>query len=381
MTQNSGETHPSREAFPQTIWNPLLTLSSLGYLLTYAIPAIPILSTWLGEVTDHPNLFAFTSLAIAYPLVAFLQWLWPHPTPDQFDVAAIPKRSPLYFRLLLWGGVPAQLAMLAVTTDYWCSNSLNSWGRIGYLLSTGVMSGIFAITLGHELIHRQQQPDQFLGGLLLSTVSFGTFKVVHLQIHHCHVATPLDFATAQRGQSLYSFWWQSIVGNSYGALRYEQERLAKVGKSFWQSELLIWYSFSLLWLSLTVWISGWLGGLFFILQSAIAILKLDWTNYLQHYGLIRTVDASGKYEPVSAQHAWSQALFLHDLALLNLFRHGEHHAAPNCPYPYLRSESRSPVYPYQHVTMFFLSLIPPVFQRVVHPCLEQFEAQQKEVLK
>jgi alkane 1-monooxygenase len=152
MTQNSGETHPSREAFPQTIWNRLLTLGSLGYLLTYAIPAIPILSTWLGEVTDCPNLFAFTSLAIAYPLVAFLQWLWPHPTPDQFDVAAIPKRSPLYFRLLLWGGVPAQLAMLAVTTDYWCSNSLNSWGSVGYLLSTGVMSGIFAITLGSTAI-------------------------------------------------------------------------------------------------------------------------------------------------------------------------------------------------------------------------------------
>ncbi|NKB17874.1 MAG: hypothetical protein HC770_07010, partial [Pseudanabaena sp. CRU_2_10] len=240
MTQNSSETHP--------IQNHLLTLSSLssfGYLLTYAIPAVPILSTWLGEVTDRPNWFAFAPLAIAYPFVAFVQWLWPYPATDRFDAVAIPKRpkafgtkSPLYFRLLLWGGVPAQLVMLAVTTFYWCSNALNSWGSVGYLLSTGVMSGIFAITLGHELIHRQQQPDQLLGGLLLSTVSFGTFKVVHLQIHHCHVATPLDFATAQKGQSIYSFWWQSIVGNSYGALCCERERLTKAGKSFWESELL-----------------------------------------------------------------------------------------------------------------------------------------------
>ncbi|WP_019499604.1 alkane 1-monooxygenase [Pseudanabaena sp. PCC 6802] len=369
MTQNSGGTNPQDNRFP--------ILSSLGYLLAYAIPALPILSAWLGEVSARPNLFAFAPLAIAYGLVAFLQWLWPYPVPARFDAAAIPKRSPLYFRLLLFGGVPAQLAMLAVTTHYWCGSSLNGWGSLGYLLSTGVLSGIFAITLGHELIHRPQQFDRFLGGLLLSTVSFGTFKVVHLQIHHCHVGTPLDFATARRGQSLYSFWWQSLVGNFSGALRCERECLAKAGKSFWQSELLIWYGFSLLWLSLTVWLWGGKGGVFFILQSAIAILKLDWTNYIQHYGLMRTVDASGKYEPVGTHHAWSQALFIHDFALLNLFRHGEHHAAPNCPYPYLRSENRSPVYPYQHVAMFFLALIPPVFQRVVHPCLEQFEAQQE----
>jgi alkane 1-monooxygenase len=358
----------------------LPTLSSLGYLLTYGMPALPVLSTWLGEVTARPNLCAFAPLLIAYGLVGWLQWLWPYPVADQFNPVAIPKRSPLYFRLLLFGGLPAQLAMLAVTTHYWCSNTLNSWGSLVYLLSTGVLSGIFAITLGHELIHRQQQPEQFLGGLLLSTVSFGTFKVVHLQIHHCHVATPLDFATAQRGQSLYRFWGQSIVGNFYGALRCERERLAKADKTLWQSELLIWYGFSLLWLSLSIWFWGGLGGLFFSLQSFIAILKLDWTNYIQHYGLTRRTDPSGKYEPVGAQHAWSQALFLHDFALLNLFRHGAHHASPTCPYPYLSANNQSPIYPYQHLTMFFLSLIPPVFQRVVHPCLEQFEAQQQEKL-
>jgi alkane 1-monooxygenase len=357
-----------------------LTLSSLGYLLTYGMPTLPILSIWLGEITARPNLFAFAPLLIAYGLVAFLQWLWPYPAADKFDAAAIPKRLPLYFRLLLFGGVPAQLSMLAVTTHYWCSNTLNSWGSLGYLLSTGVLSGIFAITLGHELIHRQQQPDLFIGGLLLSTVSFGTFKVVHLRIHHCHVATPLDFATARRGQSLYRFWRQSIVGNFYGALRCEQEQLAKVGKPLWQSELLIWYGFSLLWLSLSVWFWGWLGGLFFMLQSVIAILKLDWTNYIQHYGLTRKMNTSGKYEPVGAQHAWSQALFLHDFALLNLFRHGDHHAMPNCPYPYLSANTQSPIYPYQHLAMFFLSLIPPLFQHVVHPCLEQFEARQQEEL-
>lgn len=80
-----------------------LTLSSLGYFLTYAIPIIPILSTWLGEVTDRPNLFAFAPLAIVYGLVALLQWFWPYPVADKFDPVAIPKRSPLYFRLLLFG--------------------------------------------------------------------------------------------------------------------------------------------------------------------------------------------------------------------------------------------------------------------------------------
>lgn len=55
----------------------------------------------------------------------------------------------------------------------------------------------------HELIHRRQPLDRFIGGLLLSTVSFGTFKIVHLQVHHPYVGTPLDFHGKARPDDLF----------------------------------------------------------------------------------------------------------------------------------------------------------------------------------
>jgi alkane 1-monooxygenase len=268
--------------------------------------------------------------------------------------------------------------MLYIAIHYWNLKLFNLWGSFFYVLSVGIYSGMFAITVAHELIHHQQRCDRVLGGILLSTVGFGTFKVVHLRIHHRYVGTPLDFATARRGQSIYSFWGTNLVGNVREAIRCEREELAKTGRAFWQSELLFWYFLSLLWLSIAVLLGGWKGGIFFVLQSLIAILKLDWTNYLQHYGLTRKQDAKGRYEPVQIHHAWSVGLFIHDLAIFNLLRHGDHHAHPQRHYQTLRHYNDVPEYPCNYSIMYLLSLVPPLFQQIVHEHLARFEVQQEQ---
>jgi alkane 1-monooxygenase len=359
----------------QTRYWPLIHLGSIGFLLTYAIPAIPMACVWAGQTTSYPNTFAFVPLFVGYVLLPAIQSIWPYHLPPIPDRVTASPQWQRYYRMLPLLSLPAQLVMLAVVADYWSSGALSVWGKLGYLLSIGSFSAFFAITLGHELIHRPHHLDRFLGGILLSTVGFGTFKVVHLRIHHRYVGTPLDFATAQRGQSIYGFWQQSFVGNFYEALRCEYSHLVKAGKRLWSSELVIWYGFSLLWFLAALGLWGWMGGIFFVSQCLIAIMMLDWTNYLQHYGLTRKrIDDSDQYEPVQLHHAWSQGLFLHDLALLNLFRHADHHTNPQRPYPLLQHSDCSPIYPYQHVVMLALSLVPHWFQRVVHPCLDRFES-------
>lgn len=351
-------------------------LTSLGYLLTYGIPATPILSVWLGKITHHANLWAAFPLVIAFIIVPLLQTLFPYgirPLPD--DVLNS-RGWQIYHRSLLWLSLPLQLGMLYVALHAWNAHLFNFWGALIYLFSVGTFSGMFAIVMAHELIHHPQAFDQALGGMLLSTVGFGTFKVVHLRIHHRHVGTPLDFATAQRGQSLYAFWWQNLISNGPEAIRCERETLGKRGQAWWQSELLLWYGLSLLWLGIAIGLGGWRGGLFWGLQAFIAILKLDWTNYLQHYGLTRKQESKDRYEPVQVHHAWSQNLFIHDLALFNLFRHGDHHAHPQQPYPGLNADAAAPRYPYDLAFMYFLALVPPLFQRIVHPTLDRLATQQ-----
>jgi hypothetical protein len=344
--------------------------TGIGFLLAYAVPAIVVSSAWLARLTDYPNAFVFAPLAVAYALVPLVQTVWSRglrPAAAGADAAA-PSAS--HFRLPLWPSLPAQLAMLYVAGDLWSSGVLDAAGRAGLLLSTGIYSSIFAITIAHELIHRPGRGERFLGGLLLSTVAFGTFKIVHLRIHHRHVGTTLDFASARRGQSIYGFWVQCLVGNFRGAVRLERARLAEAGNRPWMSELSIWYGFSLLWLTAALALWGWMGAVFFLGQSLIAIMKLDCINYLQHYGLSRQPGADGKVEAVQAHHAWAHDFILDDLILLNLPRHSEHHMHPRRSYHLLRWAGQAPQYPYNYAVMTLLILVPPLFRRVVHPLLD-----------
>jgi alkane 1-monooxygenase len=352
----------------------LLALGNVSFIVVYAIPALLMGSVWLGRTTGYVNLWSWAPLLIAYGLVPLLQALWPRPVPLLPDAVGDSPPWRLYHRLLLWLSLPAQLAMLYLATDHWQAAALHGWGYAGHLLSTGIFSGMFAINLSHELIHRRQHLERGLGGVLLSTVGFGTFKVVHMQIHHRYVGTPLDFATARRGQSIYAFWRQCFRGNVREAVRCERQRCARTGQPLWRSELVLWYGLSGGWLALVLARWGWMGGGFFLAQSLLAIMKLDCINYLQHYGLTRRRDSTGRFEPVQEHHAWSQGLYLHDLFLLNLLRHGDHHAHPQRPYQLLRTYQDAPCYPYNYALMILLSFVPRLFRHVVHPVLDRFAA-------
>jgi alkane 1-monooxygenase len=74
--------------------------------------------------------------------------------------------------------------MLGVATRAFATGPYSPIGRVALLLGTALFSALFAITLAHELMNRRQRFDRACAGLLLSTVAFGTFKIVHLQVHH-----------------------------------------------------------------------------------------------------------------------------------------------------------------------------------------------------
>ncbi len=346
----------------------------MGFLVIFLIPGIVVLSVIAGARTGHPNLAIWAPWIVGYVFVPFVQMRWPR---KPFQVSATQAASPTwtaFYRLLPLLALPAQLAMLTVTTAAFVSGRYDLAGRIVLTITTGVFSAMFAVNIAHELIHRRERLDRLFGGLLLSTVSFGTFKIVHLQVHHPYVGTPLDFATARRGQTIYSFWLQALAGNFLEAIRLERQRLRRSGKPVWTSELLPWTACTLACLAASVFWWGPLGGLFFLMQSVIAIMYLDLINYLQHYGLTRQLGSGGRPEPVQDHHSWTAGMFLDDLLLLNLPRHAHHHSQPQRPYHLLQDSPDAPRYPYSYGVMTMLLLVPPLFRRVVHPCLDQFQS-------
>jgi len=113
--------------------------------------------------------------------------------------------------------------------------------------------------------------------------------------------------------------------------------------------------------------------LFFLIQSLVAILKLEMINYLQHYGLRRSADADGNFEPVNVHHAWSQSSLFTNFVLLNLLRHSDHHAFPNRPYQELEDHKDAPAYPYDFSIMCLLTFIPSIFFRIADNQLDRIK--------
>jgi alkane 1-monooxygenase len=346
----------------------------MGYLLSFLIPSLVIGSVWLGPLVGYPNALLLVPFVVAYVVVPIVQAAWPR---RPFRLSADDARSTrwsAYYRALPLVSVPVQLTMVASATAAFVTAPLSAAGRVLLVLTTGVFSAMFAINIAHELIHRRQKLDQFLGGVLLSTVGFGTFKVVHLQVHHPYVGTPLDFATARRGQTIYSFWLQSFAGNFREAVRCERQRVARSGKPVWTSQIVLWWALTFLWLTIAVAWWGWSGGLFFVMQGVLAIMYLDIINYLQHYGLTRQLLPDGRPEPIQDHHSWTQGRFLDDLILFNLPRHANHHSQPQLPFQLLTDSDQAPRYPFNYGIMTLAVLVPTLFRRIAHPCLERFEA-------
>lgn len=261
---------------------------------------------------------------------------------------------------MLWWGIPYGIALP------WAASLL-------WFLSMGVIGGIVAINVAHELIHRRSRLDRCAGGLLLSLVNYAGFKVEHLRSHHIYVATPKDASTARLNQSAYHFILVSLWQNPRRAWRLESTRLQRQGLSawHWRNELLWWHGISLALALLAVSLWGGYGLLAYLAQGVLAAATLEVINYVEHYGLMRQ-KIDGRYEPPNEHHSWNSDYFLSNAILLQLQRHADHHAHPLRDFPYLRHRETAPQLPLGYAAMFVLALLPPLWKRVMNPRVQEY---------
>jgi alkane 1-monooxygenase len=361
------------------------------YGLWLLLPLVPMVSPWAVSQGLPASVAAWLPLVIGFVVAPILQVAVPASLPVVKSSRGIRKAWRIYLDLIVIASVPLQALMLIVSANFWSSGQLDFPSSLAFIVGVGSFSGFCAINVGHELLHfhsvagddarsnsgflllppaKGASISKFLASLLLSSVWFGTFFPAHLKIHHLHVGTPKDCYTAKRGQTIYSFACQAFLGNFKHTLEIERETLRAQGKTLLSSPVLFPTFLSI---ALTIgfyFIWGSSGLIFFLAQSLIAILLLEWINYLQHYGIVRRQFPSGRVEPVREWHAWNDKTWIMDIYLLNLFRHSDHHMNPNKPF-YLLSESDiAPSYPYPYVVMMLLSLIPPLFFSVTHRILD-----------
>ncbi len=230
-------------------------------------------------------------------------------------------------------------------------------------------AGGAAIITAHELVHRPEKYENFLGGLMLSFVCYATFKVEHVRGHHVNVSTPEDASSARLGQSLYRFLPRALIMNPYNGFRLEAKRLKQKGyKVISVHNELIWWSLLSLSFAIAAYVVGGIYALaFYLAQALIAIVSLEMVNYIEHYGLERRKLPNGRYERVSPLHSWNASGRLQNAQMLNLMRHSDHHANPLRRYQILRHFDEAPQMPRGYQYMLNLCLFPKRWFALMDP--------------
>lgn len=320
------------------------------YLLAYSIPLSVMIS-----FTGGP--FSFFGIFYAFVIIPGLEYFIPL---KQVNNMEQDSSNDLFFDVLIWSMVPIQYLLLC----YYCyllgSNSYLWHEYVGMTLSMGIACGTIGINVAHELGHRKTKHEKLMALSLLLTSQYMHFYIDHNRVHHKLVSTPLDPTTARMGESLYAFFYRSIIGN-------------------WKSSFKIAPKETLFYLFLQIFFIIFIGYFFGRVSAAGAmfaaffgILLLETVNYIEHYGLMRKQNPeTGRFEKVQAKHSWNSNHSLGRVVLFELSRHSDHHANAHTKYQNLRSIDSAPQMPAGYPAMMLISLIPAIWFKVMNPLVKK----------
>ncbi len=362
----------------------MIALKKAGYWI-WLIPVLGVpMSYYWSLGSAHADGWAYLVVTVVFGVIPILDAIVGRDPANPDEVADVPKMDKQgYYRLLSLATVPFLLGMLAWAGWAFVYYEAWSWvGRLGWILSVGTVTGAIGITVAHEFIHKDPQLEQNAGGLLLAAVCYAGFKVEHVRGHHVHVSTPEDASSSRFGQSLYAFLPHAYKHNFLNAWALEKERLQRRGLPVlhWRNELIWWYAISSSFLLGFCLAFGWMGALFFLGQSFVALTLLEIVNYVEHYGLHRRKQANGRYERTNPHHSWNSNFLLTNLFLFHLQRHSDHHAYAKRRYQVLRHFDDSPQLPNGYAGMIVLALFPPLWRKVMDPRVRAYYAGEEHQL-
>jgi alkane 1-monooxygenase len=248
----------------------------------------------------------------------------------------------------------------------------NAWYHYtGAALSMGITLGVQGIVMGHELVSRTEDAVDTRIGELVFALMFGTnFAVEHVYGHHKNLGYPEhDAVTPIRGSHFYQFQTVGTWTQWKSGWDVEKRRLNDAGKSVFSLENRIvqaWLRGGIV-MALVLAGGGWVCFLYYLLAICYAKFILEGLNFFSHYGLVRE-----KGQPITPRVTFSSNNAWGNWILLNLGRHGAHHA-DNSRYQDLRAYKDDPQCPFGYLTMTVIAWIPPLFFKVIVPMLKEWD--------
>ncbi len=336
----------------------------------------PFLLFFLGYLSfTKTGLIVWLPLIYSFGLIPFIELFISPDTKNLEKAAEEMAKNDFKYDLILYLVVIFQYILLWTFLSRLCQSNLSSIDIIGRTISMGLLCGIFGINVAHELGHRVNGFEHFLAKSLLLTSLYMHFFIEHNKGHHKNVSTPEDPSSAKLNESLYVFLPQTLIGTYLGAWKISISEAKKKSKFFnINNEMFYFQIFQIVFLILIYWAFGLNTMMLFLIAAFIGALLLESVNYIEHYGLKRIKKGENNYERVLPIHSWNSNHIMGRLLLFELSRHSDHHYMASRKYQILRNFEHSPQMPTGYPGMILLSLIPPLWFRVMHKKLQEFNS-------
>lgn len=339
----------------------------LKYLFVYLLPLSVYIALTSTGIASLLPVFLF------FFLIPFLELFLPIDTANFEDKILADEKNERLYDWMLYLAVPFQLILLGYFLVVMQTTPFGTLEYVSRILAMGLMCGVMGINVGHELGHRHNRVEQFLGEILLLTSLNTHFLPYHNGGHHLNVATPKDAATAAKGELLYTFWFTSHFRSYAQAWQLENNRMRRENKPIFSlNNRMVGYSIANIVLLSSIYAifgQAVLGA--FVIAAMLGIGLLETVNYIEHYGLLRAKNEKGKYEPVRHHHSWNSDHVIGRAVLFNLSRHSDHHYNGSRKYQILKSMPASPQMPTGYPGMLVLAFFQPLWFYVMNRQLEK----------
>ncbi len=285
-----------------------------------------------------------------------------------------------YYDWLLYALLPVQYIFLVIFLFQVNEAGLSAFEITGRVITMGIGCATIGINLAHELGHRATVHERFMSKMLLLSTLYMHFFIEHNRGHHKNVSTEKDPASADRGEVVYFFWFKSVIFSYISAWKLEAEKLKKNGQSFFSihNEMIRFQLIQLALLATVYFVFGLMPMIYFMVASLIGILLLETINYVEHYGLRRKKTGDNSYEKVLPVHSWNSNHPIGRIMLFELTRHSDHHYKASRKYQVLRHFEEAPQMPLGYPAMILMSLVPPVWFKVMHKQIDEYREQLPE---
>jgi alkane 1-monooxygenase len=344
------------------------------WLLAFVMPTLPVMAWALATGLDSP-VWWFWGVIFAFGVVPLADLLiGDDPSNPPEEIARALQADPWY-RWIVLAYLPLQYLAWGWAVWYVVTQEMSWVALTGLAVTVGIVNGI-GINAAHELGHKSERLEHWASKLALAPSLYGHFFVEHNWGHHKRVATPEDPASSRMGEGFYRFWPRTVVGSVGSAWRFEARRLRRRGKPVlsWRNRNVHAWSFSVVLWGAALAFASWQGGVgelapFLLISAVVGFTLLEAVNYVEHYGLRRQQDATGRYERVRPVHSWNNNHVVTNLLLYQLQRHSDHHENPNRRFVALRHVDEAPQLPAGYAAMILVALIPPLWRRIMDPRL------------